>query len=60
MPKYRGCLGFHDLELFNLALLARKVWMILNEPVTLSARVLKTVYYTYECILNVEVGTNPS
>jgi hypothetical protein len=34
-------LGFHDIELFNVALLARHEWRILHQPSALSARILK-------------------
>jgi hypothetical protein len=32
LPSYRGELGFIYIEIFNLALLARQVLRILNEP----------------------------
>ena len=60
MPKYKGGLGFRDIEVFNLALLARQVWRILYEPDTLSARILKAVYYPESDILVASVGSNPS
>lgn len=40
-PKNLRGLGFCDLEVFNLALLSRQAWRVLNEPHMLSARILK-------------------
>jgi hypothetical protein len=59
-PKFAGGLGFRDIELFNIALLARQAWRLLMTPDFLSARILKAIYYPNGDILTASLGPHPS
>jgi hypothetical protein len=59
-PNSDGGLGFRDMELFNLALLARQAWRLLTSSNTLSACILRVVYYSNKDILHAELGLEPS
>lgn len=59
-PKNLGGLDFRDLEIFNIALLCRQAWRVLQEPESLSARILKGVYLAATSVLEAELGSNPS
>lgn len=44
ISKFRGGIGFQDLESFNSALLVKQVWRILTRPSCLATRILKEKY----------------
>lgn len=54
--KEKGGLGYRDLHLFNLAMLGRQCWRLLDQPDSLCARVLTAKYYPDGNLLNVKEG----
>lgn len=58
--KEEGGLGFRKLDKFNIALLAKQGWRLINFPNSLLARVLKTKYYPSSDFLSAQLGNLPS
>ena len=59
-PKNVGGLGFRDMELFNIALVSCQAWRLLQDPWSLSARLLKAIYFPNTSIIEAELGSSPS
>lgn len=59
-PEFLGSLGLRDIELFNLGLLAREDWHILQDLGSLSACILKARYCPDSEFLQTQLGNSPS
>ncbi|XP_075523989.1 uncharacterized protein LOC142556414 [Primulina tabacum] len=53
-------MGFRTLEAFNRALIAKQVWRIAINPVSLVARVFKARYFKHHDIMDAPIGNNIS
>jgi hypothetical protein len=56
----KNIFSFVVIEIFNLALLARQAWRILQNPKALSARILKAISYPNGDFLEAQRGSHPS
>ena len=52
VPKTQGGMGFRDIHCFNLALLAKQAWRLLDNPDSLCATILRAKYYPDGDLLN--------
>ncbi|KAM1120649.1 hypothetical protein EV1_002321 [Malus domestica] len=58
--KNKGGMGFRELEMFNMALLAKHVWRMVDNPDALWVRVLKARYFPRCDIFTATRGSRPS
>ncbi|XP_042942917.1 uncharacterized mitochondrial protein AtMg00310-like [Carya illinoinensis] len=58
--KTSGGLGFRNFESFNLAMLAKKGWRLLQNPNSLAAQVLSAKYFPNGVFLKAKLGRKPS
>lgn len=59
-PKKEGGLGFRDLHAMNMALIAKQVWRIHENPNSLWVWVLKGIYFPNSSIWDAKKGANCS
>ena len=60
VPKERGGMGFRDIHSFNMAMLAKQCWRLIENYDSLCARVLRARYYPSGDILNCELKKGSS
>ncbi|KAG5527030.1 hypothetical protein RHGRI_028084 [Rhododendron griersonianum] len=59
-PKSMGGMGFKDFESFNIALLAKQFWRMMNNPNALWVKVLKSLYFPKKSCMDAVRGSQPS
>ena len=57
--KADGGIGFKDLKPFNLALLAKQGWQLVQNPGSLAHRVLKVKYFLESNFMEAQLGKKP-
>jgi ribonuclease HI len=58
--KETGGLGYRDLECFNLAMLAKQGWRIIQHPDSLVAKIMKEKYFPNSNFMDTHLGRKPS
>ena len=57
---YNGGLGFRDLKKFNIPMLAKQGWRLINGDNPLVTRLMKAKYYLNTSFIDAKFGGNPS
>lgn len=60
MPKEFGGLGLKELKKFNMAMLAKQRWRLLEEANLLVSAVMKSKYCAQTDLLNADLRNSPS
>lgn len=60
LPKYVGGMGFKELKVFNLSLIGKQAWPLLQRRNDLWSRVLKGFYFPNSDFLSATRGGNAS
>ena len=60
LPREKGGIGFCMIHEFNLALLEKQLWRLVQYPDSLVARVLRGMYYRLSLPLRVNSASSPS
>jgi hypothetical protein len=58
--KSQGGMGFRDLRIFNLAMIAKQGWNIMAKPYSLVAKIYKARYFPNSSLFDSKLGHNPS
>uniref|UniRef100_A0A453RFL4 Reverse transcriptase zinc-binding domain-containing protein n=1 Tax=Aegilops tauschii subsp. strangulata TaxID=200361 RepID=A0A453RFL4_AEGTS len=60
VPKSQGGMGFRDIHCFNLAMLAKQAWRLLENPDSLCATILRAKYFPDGDLLNAKLKKGSS
>lgn len=58
--KVEGGLGFKNLNKFNISLLAKQGWRLLDKPMSIIACMFQACYFNGKSFLEANLGANPS
>ena len=59
-PKGEGGLGFRDIHVFNLSMLAKQSWRFVQDPNSLCAQILGAKYFPNGDVLSATTRNNMS